>query len=112
MTAPPVTAGGWTVGTRRVEALAKCEPPGFAYQVVADGEHGQWPVGLFVMPTDAALDALAPELAAALQDARARLAGFIGVDCECDNTHAANGTVCCLCEYAGLLARLTPEGTP
>ena len=34
-----------------------------------------------------------------LQDAKNRLEDFIGTDCECDNTHAQNGTTCCLCQY-------------
>jgi hypothetical protein len=46
-----------------------------------------------------------PDLLAALEDATARLQGFIGSDCECDNTHAANNTVCCLCEYRAAIAR-------
>lgn len=40
-----------------------------------------------------------------LKDARDRLVGFIGSDCECDNTHEQNGTKCCLCEY---LDAITP----
>ena len=44
-------------------------------------------------------------LVEALRDATARLAGYIGATCECDNTHEANGTVCCLCEYREALRR-------
>ena len=47
-----------------------------------------------------------PKLIAALRDARSRLEGFIGSDCECDNTHEQNGTQCCLCEYGALLREL------
>ena len=38
-----------------------------------------------------------------LKDARYRLSWFIGADCECDNTHELNQTVCCLCEIDDLL---------
>jgi hypothetical protein len=58
---------------------------------------------------------------AALADANARLEGFgqpqapdlpsaitalealIGADCECDSTHEANDTCCCLCQYRAAL---------
>lgn len=45
------------------------------------------------------------ELVALLQDAKDRLEGFIGSDCECDNTHTNNKTVCCLCEYKEALRK-------
>ena len=38
-------------------------------------------------------------LLALLIDATTRLGDFMGTDCECDNTHAANNTECCLCQY-------------
>lgn len=38
-----------------------------------------------------------------LADAHDRLAGFIGFDCECDNTHENNGVTCALCQYAAVL---------
>ena len=38
------------------------------------------------------------KLLAASKDALSRLEDWIGSDCECDNTHEANGTKCCLCE--------------
>ena len=41
----------------------------------------------------------APNLLALLIDATNRLEGFLNTDCECDNTHEANGTECCLCQY-------------
>lgn len=51
-------------------------------------------------PTEAAIRAdETATLRALLADAHARLAGLHDTDCECDNTHAANGTVCCLCQY-------------
>lgn len=34
-----------------------------------------------------------------LPAAIAALETLIGSDCECDNTHEANGTSCCLCQY-------------
>lgn len=45
-----------------------------------------------------------------LADAHDRLADFIGSDCECDNTHEANGTTCCLCQYSALLTRAGKDG--
>ena len=48
-----------------------------------------------------------PELLAALADAHDRLVGFIGTDCECDNTHEANNTTCCLCQYNAVIAAAT-----
>lgn len=47
----------------------------------------------------------APEMLAALKDARSRLADLICADCKCDNTHETNGTTCCLCEYASVIAK-------
>ena len=55
---------------------------------------------------NARLNAAAPELMEALQDAISRLEGFIGSDCECDNTHANNNTQCCLCGYRAILERM------
>lgn len=45
------------------------------------------------------------ELLALLIDARNRLKEFIGAPCECDNTHGAAVTRCCLCEYADAIRR-------
>lgn len=45
------------------------------------------------------------ELVEALKDAKLRLQEFIGADCECDNTHETNETICCLCEYAAAIAK-------
>lgn len=45
----------------------------------------------------------ADTLARLLRDARNRLIEWIGTDCECDNTHEAVSTTCCLCEYAAAL---------
>lgn len=42
-----------------------------------------------------------------LNDARDRLIEYIGTECECDNTHEANNTKCCLCQYKEAI-----EGTP
>lgn len=50
------------------------------------------------------------DLLAALQDAVSRLEEWIGVDCECDNTHTANGTRCCLCQYRAAIARASGKG--
>jgi hypothetical protein len=47
---------------------------------------------------------IAAELVELLADAADRLAEFIGSDCECDNTHEANDTVCCLCQYRDAIA--------
>ena len=41
-----------------------------------------------------------------LRDARNRLISFIGAACECDNTHEANKTQCCLCNCNEALERL------
>src|ERR1039457_4862902 len=57
-----------------------------------------------MMADTAYLIAAAPALLEALQDALARLESFIGSDCECDNTHEQNHTVCCLCEYRAAIA--------
>jgi hypothetical protein len=38
-----------------------------------------------------------------LEQAVALLEKLIGWGCECDNTHAAIGTQCCLCEYRAVL---------
>jgi hypothetical protein len=40
---------------------------------------------------------LKPSLLDASRDALSRLEEFCGTDCECDNTHQQNGTVCGLC---------------
>lgn len=50
------------------------------------------------------------DLLAALKDARSRLIDFTCAECECDNTHDANGTMCCLCEYTAAIAKA--EGRP
>lgn len=42
----------------------------------------------------------------ALTDAISRLEDWIGTNCECDNTHEANGTTCCLCQYRETLAAI------
>jgi len=55
---------------------------------------------------NARLMALSPEMLEALRDAHARLMEWIGSDCECDNTHVANNTVCCLCQYAAIIAKV------
>ncbi len=44
------------------------------------------------------------KLAKLLADATSRLEGFMGTDCECDNTHEQNGTTCALCEYRAEIA--------
>ena len=44
-----------------------------------------------------------------LPEAIAALESLIGSDCECDNTHEANDTCCCLCQYR---AALDPSFTP
>lgn len=54
--------------------------------------------------------AAARELLEALQDATSRLEEWIGSDCECDNTHKQNNTVCCLCEYRQAIAKATEGG--
>ena len=51
-----------------------------------------------------------PKLVEMLQDALLRLGDWIGSDCECDNTHEANDTRCCLCEYRALLDRVEKGG--
>ena len=38
-----------------------------------------------------------------LAEAVSRLTLLIGSECECDNTHHANGTSCCLCWYQAAL---------
>ena len=43
------------------------------------------------------------ELLGMLKDANDRLKDFIGNDCECDNTHKTNKTVCCLCNYKNII---------
>lgn len=53
----------------------------------------------------AKLIAESPELLACLEDAVSRLEGFIGSDCECDNTHTANDTKCCLCQYREVILK-------
>lgn len=70
---------------------------------------GTAPIGMAYEMADARLIAEAPAMLEALRDAVARLAGFIGSSCECDNTHEANGTQCCLCEYTAILARIDGE---
>ena len=40
------------------------------------------------------------------RDARNRLIHFIGAGCECDNTHKANKTQCCLCDCNEAIERL------
>jgi hypothetical protein len=39
------------------------------------------------------------------QEAVSILKILIGIDCECDNPHQANGTKCCLCRYQDVLSR-------
>ena len=43
----------------------------------------------------------------ALKDAASRLEDWIGADCECDNTHVANNTTCCLCQYRATIGSVT-----
>ena len=45
------------------------------------------------------------ELLYDLVDATNRLESCIGSDCECDNTHEQNTTVCCLCQYRSTIAK-------
>ncbi len=52
----------------------------------------------------AALEIRIIRLAKLLTDATTRLEDFIGADCECDNTHRQNNTVCALCEYRAEIA--------
>ena len=49
------------------------------------------------------------KLIANLKDATFRLESWIGTDCECDNTHAAVGRQCCLCEYRTVIADAEQE---
>ena len=45
------------------------------------------------------------ELLGLLQDALSRLEDWIGTDCECDNTHEADNTMCCLCLYRAAITK-------
>ncbi|MCG3207225.1 MAG: hypothetical protein FOGNACKC_00825 [Anaerolineae bacterium] len=51
------------------------------------------------------------ELWEGLADALSRMEELLGTACECDNTHAANGTTCAMCWYRSLLAR-QPQAEP
>ena len=50
------------------------------------------------------LDEWGQDLADTLAEAVSRLTLLIGSECECDNTHQANGTSCCLCWYRAALS--------
>lgn len=45
------------------------------------------------------------EPADTLEEAVSRLKRLSGSECECDNTHQANNTTCCLCLYQAVLAQ-------
>jgi hypothetical protein len=58
---------------------------------------------------NARLIAAAPDLLDYLVDARRRLEYLLDTDCECDNTHVANDTSCCLCQYNAAIAKAKGE---
>lgn len=86
--------GAYSMGLPRAEVLANAHLIAAAPVTAAERDH---------------LRTINTELLAALEDATSRLEGFIGADCECDNTHAANGVVCCLCEYRAAIAKAKGE---
>ena len=87
---------------------------GFAYFGGADGF---WRVGdgkerWSDVVIGSAACAAPPEAVRLLQDARQRLIGSIGSDCECDNTHAASGVKCCLCQYRDAIRHAETQPKP
>ena len=59
----------------------------------------------FKIPQGVDANLIATELLELLDDATNRLGEFIGTDCECDNSHEENNTVCCLCQYRTAIAK-------